>query len=47
MDAEASGSRTSELSSHGDENVVQDTPPRKGTYIDKVLKRFNMHDSKK
>jgi hypothetical protein len=26
MDAEASESRTSELSSHGDENVVQDTP---------------------
>jgi hypothetical protein len=29
MDAEASGSRTSELSSHSDENVVQDTH-RKG-----------------
>jgi Reverse transcriptase (RNA-dependent DNA polymerase) len=28
MDAEASESRTSELSSHGDENVVQDTPPQ-------------------
>jgi hypothetical protein len=28
MDAEASGSRTVELSSHGDENVVQDTPPQ-------------------
>jgi predicted nucleotidyltransferase len=28
MDADASGSRTSELSSHGDENVVQDTPPQ-------------------
>jgi hypothetical protein len=28
MDVEASGSRTSELSSHGDENVVQDTPPQ-------------------
>jgi hypothetical protein len=28
MDAEASGSRTSELSSHGDDNVVQDTPPQ-------------------
>jgi hypothetical protein len=28
MDAESSGSRTSELSSHGDENVVQDTPPQ-------------------
>jgi hypothetical protein len=28
MDAEASGSRTSKLSSHGDENVVQDTPPQ-------------------
>jgi hypothetical protein len=28
MDAEASGTRTSELSSHGDENVVQDTPPQ-------------------
>jgi hypothetical protein len=26
MDAEPSGSKTSELSSHGDENVVQDTP---------------------
>jgi hypothetical protein len=28
MDAEASGSRTSELSSQGDENVVEDTPPQ-------------------
>jgi Reverse transcriptase (RNA-dependent DNA polymerase) len=28
MDAEASGSRTSKLSSHVDENVVQDTPPQ-------------------
>jgi hypothetical protein len=28
MDAETSGSKTSELSSHGDENVVQDTPPQ-------------------
>jgi hypothetical protein len=28
MDTEASESRTSELSSHGDENVVQDTPPQ-------------------
>jgi hypothetical protein len=28
MDAEASGSRTFKLSSRGDENVVQDTPPQ-------------------
>jgi Reverse transcriptase (RNA-dependent DNA polymerase) len=28
MDAEASESRTPELSSHDDENVVQDTPPQ-------------------
>jgi hypothetical protein len=28
MDAEASESRTSKLSSHGDENVIQDTPPQ-------------------